>query len=182
MMRPRVSAGLPVWFAVSVGLGIGPLPAHADDPCAAFTWDVRHERTLFGQPPQSLAAAQTPAASPALATDRLYQLQLSAASKVSFVTPPHAGRGAGAYAGLVIVTVNTPGVYRVSIDQPVWVDVFANGAVVAAKDHQGRSGCSAPHKVVEFALPSAVPVTLQFSGEVPTVKITVSRSPAPQTG
>jgi hypothetical protein len=182
MMRPRVSAGLLVLFAVSVGLGTGPMPAHADDPCEAFTWDVRHERALFAQPPQPLAAGQTPAASPAFATERLYQLTLSAASKVSFVSPPHEGRTKGVHAGLARVTVDVPGVYRLSLDQPVWVDVIAGGAVIAAKDHQGRPGCNAPHKVVEFALPSATPVILQFSGEVPTVKVTVTRPPAPQTG
>jgi hypothetical protein len=182
MMRPRVSVRLLVLCAVSVDLGAGPMLAHAGDPCAAFTWDVRHERTLFSQPPQPLAAGQTPTDSPALTIDQLYQLRLSAQSKVSFVTPAHKGRGEGAYAGLVVVTVDTPGVYRVSLDQPVWVDAIVKGAVVAAKDFQGRPACNAPHKVVEFALPSATPVTFQFNGQVPTVKVTVSRSPAAQTG
>ena len=154
--------------------------AHADDPCAAFTWDVRHERTLFGQPPRSLAAGQTPAASPALATDQLYQLKLSAETKVTFVAPPGRKRRVeGAYAGLALVTVDAPGAYRVSLDQPLWVDVVASGVVVAAKDFQGRPGCSAPHKIVEFALPGGKPMLLEFSSSVtPSIKVSVSRSPA----
>lgn len=180
MMRLRVSVHLLVLFGVSVGFGAGPRPAHADDPCAAFTWDVHHERTLFAQPPRPLAAGQTPAASPPLAPDQLYQLTLSPLSKVTFLAPPsRKGHGEQPYAGLVLVRVDTPGVYRVSLDQPVWVDVVVNGAVVAPQDHQGRPGCNAPHKIVEFSLPAGTPVTLQLSGEVPTVKVTVSRSPGP---
>jgi hypothetical protein len=184
MMQPRVSARLLVLFGVSVSFGAGPMLAHADDPCAAFTWDVRHERALFGQPARPLAAGRTPAASPPLATDQLYQLKLSPQTQVTFVAPPGGKRRVEVpFAGLARVTVHAPGVYRIALDQPVWVDVIAGGTVVAAKDHQGRPGCNAPHKIVEFALPAGTPVTLQFSGgDVATVKVTVSRSPAPQTG
>jgi hypothetical protein len=178
MMQPPKSARALVLFALSFGFGAAPMVAHADDPCAAFTWDVHHERSLFGQSPRTLAAGETPAASPALATDQLYQLKLSTPAKVTLVTPPgRKAKGEAAYAGLFRVTVNTPGVYRVSLDQPVWVDAIANGAVVAAQDFQGRRGCDAPHKIVEFALPGGTPVTLQLSGEVPTVKLAVTRSP-----
>lgn len=115
-----------------------------------------------------------------LAPDQPYQLTLSPLSKVTFLAPPsRKGHGEQPYAGLVLVRVDTPGVYRVSLDQPVWVDVVVNGAVVAPQDHQGRPGCNAPHKIVEFSLPGGTPVTLQLSGEVPTVKVTVSRSPGP---
>jgi hypothetical protein len=69
-------------------------------------------------------------------------------------------------------------VYRIALDQPLWVDVIANGTVVQAKDFQGRPGCNAPHKIVEFLLPAASPITLQFSGSaVRVVKVTVTRSP-----
>jgi hypothetical protein len=68
-------------------------------------------------------------------------------------------------------------VYRISLDQPLWVDVIADGAMVPAKDFQGRRGCNAPHKVVEFLLPARVPITLQFSGgNASTVKVTVTHS------
>jgi hypothetical protein len=53
-----------------------------------------------------------------------------------------------------------------------------NGALVPAKDFQGRPGCDAPHKVVEFTLPSGTAL-LQFSGGASeTVKVTISRSPS----
>jgi len=153
--------------------------AHADDPCTAFTWDVHHERTLFETKPQILTSGQTVVASPTLAADRLYQVELTAQSEVKFLEPPGRKRGdGGGFAGLVRLTVATAGVYRISLDQPLWVDVIANAALLPAKDHQGRPGCNAPHKVVEFLLPAGSPVTLQFSdSRVPVVKVTVTRSP-----
>jgi hypothetical protein len=172
------SARLIALFGVLVSIIAGLKPAHADDPCAAFTWDVRHERTLFAQSPQAVMAEQV-AAAPTLAPEQLYQLKLRKQSEVTFVTPP--GRKTpndGTYAGLARLTVDKTGVYRVALDQPFWVDVLANGSLVRAKDFQGRPGCNAPHKIVEFLLPARTPITLQFSGgSTPTVKFTVTRTP-----
>jgi hypothetical protein len=172
-LLPSLGLSLTVTLAAAVSL------AHADDPCAAFTWDVHHERALFGTKPQILTGGQTVAASPTLAADQLYQVKLTAQAEVKFLEPPGRKRGDGAaFAGLVGLKVQTAGVYRVSLDQPLWVDVIANGAVVPAKDFQGRHGCDAPHKLVEFLLPAGSPITLQFSGgSVPVVKVTVTRSP-----
>jgi hypothetical protein len=181
MMRPCVSAHPLAFFVGVCAFAAVPVLAHADDPCAAFGWDVHHERGLFAQQPRPAVAGQTLGTAPALATDQLYQLRLSAQPAVTFVAPPGGKRHVdSAYAGLATLTVDAAGVYRISLDLPVWIDVFANGTGVAARDFQGRPGCNAPHKIVEFALPAGTPVTLQFSGgNVPTVKITVTRIPAP---
>ena len=167
-----------LFLGVSVALASSPT---ADDPCAAFTRDVTHERKLFGQEPQHLAAGNTATAAPTLATDRLYQLELTAQSQVTFVTQP--GKKVSSegerYAGLARLTVETGGVYRIALDQALWVDVIANNSLLQAKDFQGRPGCNAPHKIVEFPLPASTPVTLQFSGaSAATVKVTVTHRPA----
>jgi hypothetical protein len=156
-------------------------PPPAEDPCAAFTWDVSRERTLFDREAQNLAAGNAVSAAPALATDRLYQLQLRPQTEVAFATQP--GKKMPderkTYAGLASLTVETGGIYRIALDQAFWVDVIADGALVPARDFQGRPGCNAPHKLVEFLLPARKPITLQFSGgRVSTVKVTVTRSPA----
>jgi len=155
--------------------------AAADDPCAAFTWDVHHERELFAAAPQSVAAAAKLAAAPALAAEHLYALQLMQQSQVIFAVPPGKHRSAdGPYAGLARVTVPQAGAYRISLDAPLWVDLLVNGGALTARDFQGRPGCSAPHKVVEFELPANTPLTLQFSGaQSATVKIAVTRTPVP---
>jgi hypothetical protein len=148
----------------------------AADPCAGFTWDVHHERALFGAKPQSLAAGKGAVSSPTLTPDRLYELELSALPQVTFAVPP--GRrpaSAAAYGGLATLTVAQAGVYRISMDRPFWVDVLADGVAIRSRDFQGRPGCSAPHKIVEFLLPAATRLTLQFSGDAAsTVRVAVS--------
>ena len=60
----------------------------AADPCAGFTWDVKHERALFGAKPQSLAAGKAAASAPALTADHLYELELIALPQITFAVPP----------------------------------------------------------------------------------------------
>jgi hypothetical protein len=124
------------------------------------------------------SAGKAVTSSPTLLPDRLYQLQLSAQPDVIFAAAPGKKTLAdGAYAGLASLTVETAGVYRFSLDQPFWLDVAANGALIRSKKFQGRPGCNAPHKIVEFILPAETPLTLQFSGAAsPTVKVSVTRS------
>jgi len=70
------------------------------------------------------------------------------------------------------------GNYRISLDAPLWIDVLADAAALPARDFQGRPGCSAPHKIVEFELPGNTPLTLQFSGaQSATVRLAITRSP-----
>jgi len=153
----------------------------AGDPCAGFSWDVRHERTLFGAKPRSLAAGKAGTSAPALTPDRLYELELSALPQVTFViSPGRQPKSPTAYGGLATLTVAQAGVYRISMDRPFWVDVLANGTAIRSRDFQGRPGCNAPHKVVEFVLPAAQRLTLQFSGDAAsTVRVAVTRAPQP---
>jgi len=149
------------------------------DPCTAFTWEVGHERALFAATPELLAAAAAPKGAPALKPERLYQLQLIPQARVVFAVPPGKRQpSADGYGGLATLTLAKPGRYRISLDQPAWVDVLANGAVIAASGFQGRGGCHAPHKIVEFMLPAEVALTLQLSASAaPAVQIAVSRAP-----
>jgi hypothetical protein len=153
--------------------------ARADDPCAAFSWDVHHERELFGQAPHSLSAASTPGTAPALTADQLYELKLVKESQVSFAAAPGGKHSAtGTYAGLARLSVPSAGLWRISLDGKFWIDVLAQGTPIQSQDFQGRPGCDAPHKIVEFTLPAGTPLMLQFSGgSSATLKIAVTRSP-----
>jgi hypothetical protein len=82
------------------------------------------------------------------------------------------------YAGLARLDLETGGVYRIALDAGLWVDAIANDSLVQTQSFQGRHGCNAPRKIVEFVLPARTPITLQFSGgRTPAVKVTVTRSP-----
>jgi hypothetical protein len=151
----------------------------AQDPCAAFSWDVHQERDLFSKQPVDLASGKALADSPALTPERLYELELRAQPEVTFSAPPsRTWPEEATYAGMARLTVETAGVYRFALDQPAWVDVVAGGVVLQSRDSQGRVGCSAPYKIVEFALPAGKPLVLEFSASVtPSLRVTVTRSP-----
>jgi hypothetical protein len=155
--------------------------ARAQDPCAAFTWDVSRERALFASTATTVRAAATSASAPALEADTLYALQLSPQSDVTFALPPGSRKTptGPVYAGFIRFRAGPAGTYRISADQPVYIDVIAAGSTIPSKDFQGRPGCSAPHKVVEFDLPADTELTLQASGAPSAVaRLAVTRTPA----
>lgn len=162
-----------------LALLLAPTQAAAQEPCAAFSWDVHHERDLFSKQPVDLASGKAFADSPALNPDRLYELELRAQPEVTFSAPPsRTWPEEASYAGLARLTVETAGVYRFALDQPAWVDVVVGGVVLQSHDAQGRVGCSAPYKIVEFLLPAGKPLVLEFSASVtPSIRVAVSRSP-----
>jgi hypothetical protein len=136
-----------------------------DDPCAKFSWNVDHERALFAGAPQIIAAGHDAASAPQLQPDRLYQLQLAAAGQVALALPPGKKPASdSSYAGLARVSLQQPGSYRISLDQPAWIDLVTNGKMIDSAAFQGRPGCLAPHKIVEYSLPAGRELLLQLSG------------------
>jgi hypothetical protein len=160
------------------------LPAVAaaadDDPCAAFSWDVHHERALFATPAKALLGGHSSADAPAVSVDHLYALTLTKQSQVSFaVKPGRSSAGDSDYAAIIKLTVPEAGTWRISLDSKVWVDVLADGAAIASADFQGRAGCNAPHKIVEFVLPAGKALTVQISAAAaPLAKLAVTRAAA----
>lgn len=141
------------------------LAQQAPDPCAAFSWNVVHERQLFAGHPSAATTGTTAAAAPQLAPDRLYELQLNPVAQVQFAAPPGKSKGGnGPNAGLTRVRVPTAGLWRIALDQAAWIDVVANGQPIASVDYQGQSGCHAPHKIVQFELPANQELVIQLSG------------------
>ena len=170
--------------AIRAGLGLAvllvALPVAADpDPCGQFSWDVRHERALFAQPAVALASGLSAADAPALKPERLYRFSLHPQPQVHFAAPPGRQKFAeGAHGGMVKLTVGRAGVYRVSLDQPAWVDVLNGATPLASQDFQARSGCHAPHKIVEFALPEHAALLLQLSAAAQdSLAVTLTRTP-----
>jgi len=170
-------AGKMVYVAAACAT-VGWVPAWGADPCGGFSWNVAQEQALFAGPPQAGTAGSRADAAPTLAVQKLYELALTAQEQVHFAVPP--GKRAladGAYGGIVRFKVPADGPYRVSLDQPFWIDVVADGKLVPSKDFQGRPGCSAPHKIVEFVLPASQDLLLQFSNAVSArVRVTVTAS------
>jgi hypothetical protein len=147
-----------------------------EDPCGKFSWNIDRERALFAGAPEVVAAGRDATATPLLAPERLYQLELGPAARVTLVLPPgKKASSADAYAGMARLLLAQPGAYRVSVDQPLWIDVVANGKMIDSADFQGRPGCPAPHKIVQYSLPAGVELVLQLSGAVsPRARLTIT--------
>jgi hypothetical protein len=152
-------------------------PAHADDACIDFKWDVSKERALFAGTATALTSARESTSAPAIVPNRLYKLRLAPQDQVTFAVNPKAP-AAGAFGGLARLKLAAAGAYRIAIDLPVWIDVVSSGGLVSAKDFEGQRNCSAPHKIVEFDLGSEQPFILQFSGGLSeNILLTVTASP-----
>jgi hypothetical protein len=163
--------------------GFAAAAAHAvpaDEPCVDFKWDVSQERALFAGSATPVAAAMDQKSVPVLLLNHLYELKLAKQEQVSFaVTPGKKSAREGSYGGLLTFKIPVRGSYRVAIDMPFWIDVVADGALVAASDFQGQHGCSSPHKIVQFDLAGTRPFFLQLSNAgLDSVRLTITAAPA----
>jgi len=156
-----------IWFLmIGSALDAGAVSAADTDPCAQFTWDVSHERSVMKEAPRIVAAAIKPGADvPQIQLEEPYEVKLSDQSTVTYAANPgKATLANGAHAGLVRFRVEKAGKYRVSITSAHWIDIVDATQLVSSKDFQGQQGCDRPHKVVEYELPAGRDLTLQFSG------------------
>ena len=86
----------------------------------------------------------------------------------------------GAQAGIVRLAITHAGRYRISLDEPFWVDVVTGSQMLNSQDFQGVPGCNAPHKIVEFDLPAGNELWLQISGAISaTLRLSVTGPQAP---
>lgn len=166
-------------MVVAVLLGLCSAAALADDPCATFKWNVTQERALFEGKAQALAAAQDAGAAPGLAAGRLYDISLLPQATLALRVPAGPkSRFDGAFAGFARLNIAAAGRYRVSLDQPGWIDVVGEHDVIASSDFAGQRGCSAPHKVVQFELPAGS-LLLQLTGITGShVALALTQAPA----
>lgn len=159
-------------------LGSG-VAAGADDPCLAFKWDLSRERALFASPARAVVDGN---ASPPATIDvgAAVDLELRPQASVNFLVPPSKPMlTEGAWAGLASFRVTSPGIYRIALNAPFWIDVLANSGPLTSIDFGGPGGkCPAPIKVVTYELPAGEPLVLQLSGATERqVRVTITRVP-----
>jgi hypothetical protein len=156
------------WLLLAVAAVVASQTAFAADAqdCTHFTWNVAHELAVMQQTPQMLAAGTKPdAQAPRVELDRLYELRLSAQGAVTYaLAPARATVADDARGGVVRSRVARAGLYRISLGGRHWVDVVDGGQFIKSRDFQGSHDCERPHKIVEFELPAARDLLLQFSG------------------
>jgi hypothetical protein len=162
------------------GVGAADIPVTAT-ACQAPGWDMSRELKAFGLPPHALAAGTGASSAPLLRVDTLYAVRLRPQGEVQFPeTPGRAAKAATPMAGIAQLKVRTSGVYRITLDSPLWIDVVTAEGTLAPKDYTGWHECSAFRKSVDFSLKAGHALTLQFSdAATDLVKVAIEPATAP---
>jgi len=147
----------------------GAEPARAPEPtgCGAYEYDLTAEMALLSKPGTEVTAAATSKSTGApLESGRTYRVGLEEQARVQLAVEPRRHvLEEGAYAGLVSFKVPADGVWRISLSRETWAEVVApDGAAVKSSRFQGREGCPAMRKFVDFPLQAGVVHVLQLSG------------------
>ncbi|HEX3844871.1 MAG TPA: hypothetical protein VHV80_10945 [Steroidobacteraceae bacterium] len=173
----RLKFGYLACGLLAVGLAQAAVAATPTRICTAYPWNVSREVALFAGAPTTVHASVAVTPAPAIETGRFYAVGLSAQSRVHFALPPGKTMLTGGdEGGILRLKVPAAGLYRVSVDEPFWIDVVADGRLVPATDFHGSPDCAGPRKIVEFALPRGT-LLLQLSGYVHgSVHLTVTRA------
>lgn len=152
------------WMLMLVLVMTAAAPARSQgDPCAGYQWDVSRERALFADSGKPLNAGKDRTSAAAIVPGTLYVLGLSPANQVSFPVAPGKDPASGSYAGIVALTLPSPGKYRIAVDLPLWMDVIDGAKLLAPLDYEGVHGCGAPRKIVAFDLAGSSHWLLQLS-------------------
>jgi hypothetical protein len=142
---------------------VAPAADQAANPCDAFEWNVTAERALFAGPANDVVTGADADKPVVLELAHAYRSALHPQADVHFAeSPAKRVLAEGLFAGLATIHIAQAGRYRVSLDAPAWIDAVQAGAIIPSRAFQGRQGCSAPHKVVEYEL-QAGDVLLQLS-------------------
>lgn len=158
--------------AVALAAAPGLAQAQEGSGCGGFRWPLEPERAaLIRSDKPSLANGG------ALALNIAMTLELQPLASAGLPkAPERAPKSAQAFAGhFALAAPAKPGVYKVTISSPGWIDVLDGESYLHPKAFTGATGCEGARKSVKFDLPSR-PLALQFSG-VESDRISVIVSP-----
>ena len=111
--------------------------------------------------------------------DRAVDLTLEPSDKVHFFLPPETTPRPGSYSGEVtFFGVPRPGLYQVSISRNASIDLFENGARLAAVASSQAPNCRGVRRSERFALAPGDLVLVQISGaRKPSIKVAFEQAP-----
>ena len=158
--------------AVALAAAPGLAQAQEGSGCGGFRWPLEPERAaLIRSDKPSLANGG------ALALNIAMTLELQPLTSAGLPkAPERAPKSAQAFAGhFALAAPAKPGVYKITISSPGWIDVIDGENYLHPKAFTGATGCEGARKSVKFDLPPR-PLALQFSG-VESDRISVIVSP-----
>ncbi|HEY6124060.1 MAG TPA: hypothetical protein VIV63_05385 [Steroidobacteraceae bacterium] len=135
------------------------------DGCDAASPDIALELAVMRSPAIPVTAVSgKDSPYPELQLDKHYAISLIAQSDLEFPAKPRrSARNQAPRGGILRFEVPAAGRYRISTTSRHWIDVVDGKSVVTSASHEGPE-CEILHKIVEFDLPAARPLTLQISG------------------
>ena len=131
-----------------------PFVAHAQTAapdCSTVTAPALPDAWSAFPQPSPLTAAAKAADQPEVKVGQAYALTLAPAAQAEYSVAPKMVTP-GSFGGLLMLTVDTAGVYSVGISDKVWVDVIRDGQTLRSVAHQEGPACGAIHKMVDFQL------------------------------
>jgi hypothetical protein len=139
------------------------VPALAQEPagCDKFKWPLDKERTMLA------SAATLPASGAVTVTAPLasaFKLGLFPADAAKLPMPPTRAPKPGTNAGAVTIpALPKDGIYRITLSEGAWIDVFQDNKEVKSVAFSGATGCADVRKSVKFDL-DAKPFVIEISG------------------
>jgi hypothetical protein len=116
-------------------------------------------------PLAAVSAGGTSAGAPRIMPGQAYEVTLLPQEQVHLPLPPAQDRGGAGRSAGVLSLGNLPrGRWRVSTDNPVWLDLAASGQSIPSSDFEMKMECPTILKSVVFAVPGNAPVLLQVNG------------------
>jgi hypothetical protein len=158
----------------AVALAVAPRLAQAQEGsgCGGFKWPLEPERA-------ALVRADKPslANGGAIAFNLAITLELRPLAGAGLPkAPERASKSAQGFAGhFILAAPAKPGVYKLTISSPGWIDVLDGEDYLHPKAFTGATGCEGARKSVKFDLPPRA-LAVQFSG-VEDDRISVIVSP-----
>lgn len=144
--------------------------------CGDFTADLHSELKLMSGQLTSITAGSSVADAAQIRAGVAYSVQLLPQHQVHFAVPPAQNRdGEGRSAGVLSLGDLPAGNWRISTDNPVWLDLVAAGQLLNSSSFEMKSGCPTILKTVVYAVPGTSPVVIQVNGATqPSVRILVT--------
>jgi hypothetical protein len=104
-----------------------------------------------------------------------YSVRLLSQEQVHFPVSPGQNRnGTGRSAGVLSLGTLPAGKWRISADNPVWLDLVVAGRIVNASAFEMKMGCTTILKTVVWAVRGKAPLLIQVNGATqPSVRLLV---------
>ena len=146
--------------AVALAAAPGLAQAQEGFGCGGFKWPLDSERAALVSPDKPPLANGGALAFNIATTLELQPLASAGLPKA----PERAPKSALGFAGhFILAAPAKPGVYKITISSPGWIDLLDGDSFLHPKAFSGATGCEGARKSVKFDLPSE-PLALQFSG------------------